>query len=351
MHFQETQKLVKEIKEKAAKLKEKFNRPVKIMEVCGSHTEAIAKYGIKSLLPENIKLVSGPGCPVCVTPKDDIDAVIALSDNGIPIATYGDMLKVPGTRESLEDAKRRNNNIHTIYSTEELVKLPKNTVFFGIGFETTTPMTAFALKEGICVYCSHKTMPQVMQILIEDPELSIDGFLDPGHVSSIIGLDAYKNVNACQVIAGFLPRDVLEGISMICDQLLEEKREVRNQYTRLVTNEGNTQAQGIIKEYFKVADVNWRGIGVLPDTGLEIADSYKDLNAKIKYKEIIDQNKPDPTALARDKACLCGNIIKGIAQPEDCPLFKSVCSPEAPIGPCMVGREGSCNVAYRYKSA
>jgi len=186
-----------------------------------------------------------------------------------------------------------------------------------------------------------------MQLLVEDPDIKIDGFINPGHVSSIIGSNAYKNVNASQVIAGFKPLDVLEAISMLLNQIINNEKKVDNQYIRLVKPEGNVQAQQIIHKYFKKADVSWRGFGILPNTGLEIADEYEHLNAKIKYKEMIDKACKDYNP-KENTACKCGSIIKGLCSPKDCPLFNNLCTPEKPIGPCMVGREGSCNVAYRF---
>ncbi len=318
---------------------------VKFMEVCGTHTQTVAKYGIRSVLPENIKLISGPGCPVCVTAQDDIDAVIELALNGVSIATYGDMIRVSGSRMNLDLAKAKGADVNVVYSVEDCFKLNKNLselVFFGVGFETTTPMSAVALKKGLMIYSVHKLVPPAMEALLAMGELKIDGFIDPGHVSTIIGVKPYRKLKVPQVITGFEAVDVLAAILMLLRQLKEGRCEVENEYARLVHEDGNVKAINLINEVFEVSDGRWRGFGVIPDSGLEVKNDK--LNAKIKYKEILNK-MPEPD---ENLGCACGEIIRGLKEPDKCPLFRKVCTPDNPKGPCMVSHEGTCNIFFRY---
>lgn len=321
---------------------------VKFMEVCGTHTQTVAKYGMRSVLPENIKLISGPGCPVCVTAQEDIDAVIELALNGVSIATYGDMIRVPGSKMNLDYAKAKGADVHVVYSVEDCFKLKKlnknsdNLVFFGVGFETTTPMSAVALKKGLTVYSVHKLVPPAMEALLSMGELKIDGFIDPGHVSTIIGVKPYRKLKVPQVITGFEAVDVLAAILMLLRQLKDGRCEVENEYARLVHEDGNVKAMKLINEVFKVSDSRWRGFGTIPDSGLEVKND--ELNAKIKYKEILAQ-MPKP---GENSGCACGEIIRGLKEPDECPMFRNVCTPDNPKGPCMVSHEGTCNIFFRY---
>ena len=320
-----------------------IDRDIKIMEVCGGHTNTILKYGIRDILPKNIKLVSGPGCPVCVSSQYDIDCMIELASNGIPIATYGDMLKVPGSRNCLEDIKARLGNIFEVYSTTEVLELKKqhpNIVFFGVGFETTAPMTAFLLKNKTCVYSIHKTMPPPLMLLSQG-SFNIDGFIDPGHVSTIIGVEPYRGIKLPQVISGFTPERILRAIRLLVGLIHDDKIDVINGYPEVVQELGNRNAQELLKDQFYCCDSEWRGLGNLPDSGLEVRN--KELNAKIKYKDILKK-----VELPKKTACMCGNILKGLIEPVDCPLYKKACTPENPKGACMVSAEGSCAISYRY---
>ncbi|MFA6089403.1 MAG: hydrogenase formation protein HypD [Candidatus Woesearchaeota archaeon] len=324
---------------------------IKIMEVCGGHTNTIMRNGIREILPKNIKLISGPGCPVCVTSHYDIDCMIALAKNKIPITTYGDMLRVPGsTGDSLESirAKEKNANIVTVYSANEALNYPDH-IFFGIGFETTTPMTAFLLKKGITVYSTHKLMPPPMKI-IASGELKVDGFIDPGHVSIITGSNMWSELNIPQVICGFKPDQMIRAIYKLLVLIKEnkntnstnEKRNlVINDYPEAVTPKGNEIAQKLINEQMKIVDCNWRGFGIIPNSGLDPKDDK--LNAKIKYADIL--KKVDSKEI---KGCFCAKIIKGLAEPTDCKLFKKVCTPNTPVGACMVSEEGSCAIYFKY---
>jgi len=341
----------KKIINKIHELAKNFDE-VKFMEVCGTHTQTVAKYGIRSVLPKNIKLISGPGCPVCVTAQEDIDAVIELALNGTPIATYGDMMRVPGSKSGmcLDCAKAKGADIEVVYSIEDCFKISKlkknldndNLVFFGIGFETTTPMTAVALKKGLTVYSVHKLVIPAMEAMLAMGELEIDCFIDPGHVSTIIGVAPYRKLKVPQVITGFEAVDVLASILMLLRQLKEGRCEVENEYARLVHEEGNVKALNLMNEVLEVADSKWRGFGTIPKSGLEVKND--ELNAKIKYREILDEI-PEPGEIS---GCACGEIIRGLKEPDECPLFRKTCTPDNPMGPCMVSSEGTCNIFYRY---
>jgi hydrogenase expression/formation protein HypD len=337
--------LLKEIFRLTARIK----KHVKIMEVCGTHTQAISRFGIRKILPKNIELVTGPGCPVCVTAQEDIDAAVNLARFGVPIATYGDVLRVPGYFGSLEKARAQGAKVFEVYSVEDALKIKKQIpelVFFGIGFETTAPMTAVAIKKGLTVYSAHKLFFPAMKALLKIPNLKIDGFLCPGHVSVIIGSEIYRNLKVRQVIAGFEAEDVLESIYLLLDQIAKSEYRVDNEYSRAVSKKGNIAAQKIISEVFDAKAGNWRGLGKIPNSGLEIKKKYQKLDAKVKYKNILD--KVDFLKSNVEKTCQCADILLGIQKPKNCPLFGKACNPENPQGPCMVSAEGACNVEYKF---
>lgn len=327
----------------------KIGRNVNLMEVCGTHTQAVARHGIRSLMPKNVKLTTGPGCPVCVTAQEDIDAIVSLALAGMPVATYGDMMRVPGYFGNLDGARERGAEVFAVYSTEDALDLRKkypDLVFFGLGFETTTPMTAYAVKKGLTVYSTHKLFLPAMEALLKIGELKIDGYICPGHVSTIIGVKPYEVMKVPQVITGFTAEDILVGVYMLLKQIKENRVEVENEYLRSVRIEGNPKAYGEIFEVFDVADGNWRGFGIIPKSGLEIKKKYSKLDAKVKYKDILD--KIDFSKSRRPTPCKCGEIIRGLKEPRQCPVFRKLCTPENPVGPCMVSSEGGCNVEYRY---
>ncbi|MBU4338781.1 hydrogenase formation protein HypD [Patescibacteria group bacterium] len=361
-------------------LAQKIDRQVVLMELCGTHTEAVARHGIKKLLPKNIKLLSGPGCPVCVTDQRDIDAVITLALEGIPIACYGDVLRVPGAMKisniqypisniSLDKAREMGADVNEVYSTEDALELQKkkpNLVFFGLGFETTAPMTASAIKRGLTVYSSHKAFAPAMAALLDTPQLKVDGFINPGHVSAIIGVEPYKKLlqpttynlqprKLPQVIAGFDANDVIITIYMLLKQIAENRAEVENQYVRVVRPEGNPKAMKLINEVFEIKDAYWRGIGKIPNSGFEIRPKYSRFDAKVKYENIIERlgSKASKSyldaLLPSNSGCICGAILRGLKEPQDCKLFRKTCTPENPIGACMVSSEGACGIEARYK--
>ncbi len=323
-------------------LSEQLDHTIIIMEVCGGHTNTIMKYGIRDILPSNIRLISGPGCPVCVTAQQDIDAMIAIAESGIPVATYGDMMEVPGTRGSLALAKSKGADVKMIITAGEMLK-PENRdrVFFAIGFETTTPMTAYLLEKGITVYSTHKVIIPPMKILVS--KTNVDGFIDPGHVSCIIGSDVWNELSVPQVISGFNPDQIIRAIYKLLKMIIEEKKEVINDYDEAVKQKGNLKALDLIQKMMKPFDADWRGIGVIPDSGLEPVSD--DLNAKIKYAKLLSN-----ISSITNPVCRCGEILQGLCEPSDCPLFAKGCTPEQPVGACMVSEtEGACGIAYQFR--
>ena len=352
-----TLNIIKKIKN----LAKEINRDVVIMELCGTHTEAVAKNGIKKILPKNVKLLSGPGCPVCVTDQKDVDAIIKLALNDVPIACYGDVLRVPGNlvlktdkekqKLSLNKARELGADVNEVYSTEDALKLQKekkDLVFFGLGFETTTPMTADAIKKGLAVYSSHKLFIPAMQVLVDTPTLKIDGFLNPGHVSAIIGTGLYQKFKLSQVITGFDGEDVLLGIYMLLKQIAEGRAEVENEYTRCVRQEGNLVARKLVDEVFETGDAFWRGLGNIPNSGLEIREKYSKYDAKVKYKNILSRHSELVEESLESTGCICGAILRGLKQPKDCKLFNKKCTSNNPIGACMVSSEGACGIEAKY---
>lgn len=333
-------------------------RPVRIMEVCGTHTMSIFRHGIRSLLPEGITLLSGPGCPVCVTPASHIDAFLAATDlPQVTIATFGDLIRVPGTGRSLAGARAGGARVEIVYSPMDALALaqkePERTVLFpAIGFETTVPTIAATIlaakRQGVAnflIVAAGKTMPNALEALMADPELQVDGLLCPGHVSAIIGSEAYRPLAdryglACAV-AGFEPADILAGLLSLIRQINDRRPGVENCYTRVVSAEGNVRAQQLIAEVFEPADSEWRGLGVIPQSGLVLRESYRSFDAMAQLNL--------PARPSREpKGCRCGEILKGRVLPPDCPLYGTACTPLQPVGPCMVSNEGTCAAYYRY---
>ena len=350
--------LVQNMAANIRRMAERLSAPVNFMEVCGTHTMSIYQHGIRSLLPENVRLVSGPGCPVCVTPTGYVDKAIAsAADPDTIVATFGDMLRVPGSHSSLMEQRAGGADIRIVYSPLDAVALAKKNperrvLFLGVGFETTAPTIAVTILEAArlglknyCVLASHKTMPVPMEILSGDPELNLNGYLCPAHVSTVIGGNAYKPLAEkyqipC-VVTGFEPADVMQGIEMLLAQTLRGESKVEIQYRRAVSWEGNPKAQAILRQLFEPCDAVWRGLGVLPGSGLAIRGDYAEFDAELVLKLDI------PEAI-ENRACLCGEVLKGKLMPFDCPLFATTCTPESPVGACMVSSEGTCAAAYKY---
>jgi hydrogenase expression/formation protein HypD len=343
-----------------ALIKEEKDLPkVRFMEVCGTHTVSICRHGIRELMPPEITLTSGPGCPVCVTATADIDSFIKAAElDGSIITSFGDLLRVPGSRSSLEDARAAGADIRTVYSSLDALEIARQNhdrqvIFLGVGFETTTPTVAAAIltaeQEGLknfSVISSHKVMPPALEILLEDADIQIDGLICPGHVSIMIGADAYQpfvdNYRIPCVISGFEPVDILKSVIMLVNQVKTGEPKVEISYARAVKKEGNRQAMDIMYQVFEPVDALWRGLTTIPGSGLEIRKKYEKFNARIRF----DIGVSD----ARDPAgCACGDVLKSIKTPADCKLFGTACRPEHPIGPCMVSGEGSCGAFYKFQ--
>ncbi len=332
-------------------------RTVRLMEVCGSHTMAIARYGIRQVLPENVRLLSGPGCPVCVTDAAYIDAAIALAEQGHTIATFGDMLKVPGSGRTLADARSVGGRVKVCYSPMDAIgeaeeNPSREVIFLAIGFETTIPPVTAVVKaanakglSNISFLTAFKLVPPALEALTTDPEVKVDGFICPAHVSAIIGSDAYvpfveKHEVPC-VIAGFEPLDILMGIKGLLEQLLSGEPELVNQYSRVVKKEGNKAALALMDAHLEPADASWRGIGTIPSSGLKLRPQLRRYDAAEKFGVRLEGGTPD-------SRCRCGDVLKGKLLPPECPLFGKACNTLRPVGPCMVSAEGSCAAYYKY---
>lgn len=344
---------------KAKELIDAYNpgSPIKIMEVCGSHTMAISRFGLRQIMPKNIKLISGPGCPVCVTAQNEIDSIVSLAEKDVTIATFGDLIRVPGNKSSLQRERANGRDIKVFYSPLEALKYAidnpsKEVIFIGIGFETTIPSVALTIKEAsdrrlnnYSVYCLHKTMPEVLKALIENGA-DIQGFLLPGHVSTITGSRIYdflvNDYSIGGVISGFEAEDIMMSIIMMLKSLNNPKIEI--EYKRVVREEGNIEAQKLIEEVFEISDSTWRGLGMIKNSGLRIKDKYSGFDAEKKY------NIKRMNGEVEIRGCKCGDVLKGFISPKECPLFDKVCTPINPVGPCMVSSEGSCAAYFKYGS-
>lgn len=337
-----------------------FKKRINIMEVCGTHTVSISRSGIRSIIPSNIRLISGPGCPVCVTPQSDIDRFIELSkDKGTIIATFGDMIRVPGSSSSLEKEISKGAKVEIVYSPLDCLDIAamnpgKEVVFIGVGFETTSPTVAGAVLEAkkrkiknFSVISAFKLIPPALKVLTEAEDIKIDGFLLPGHVSAIIGTGPYEFIKIPGVVTGFGPGDILEALEMIIGMIGADGRQpmqnIAIQYRSVVHPEGNPAALKVLYEVFEAADSQWRALGTIADSGLRIRKEYSEYDADKKFK-MTKRTAKEP------KGCDCGSIIKGIKIPTECRLFGKVCTPENPVGPCMVSSEGACSAYYRYSA-
>jgi hydrogenase expression/formation protein HypD len=330
------------------------------MEVCGTHTMAIARFGLKELLAPTVRFISGPGCPVCVTSAHDLDLLMAIArEPGVVLATFGDMIRVTGSRSSLEKERARGAEVKIVYSPLEALELAKahpdkKVVMAGVGFETTTPTIAGTIQmaarqelSNFFVFSAHKVIPPAMMALLQLGEVRLDGFLCPGHVSVIIGTAPYGPVaegfGVPCVISGFEPVDILQATLKLVELAEGSRAEVAVEYGRAVHPEGNPRARAIMEDVFEPADAEWRGFGVIPGSGLKLRDKYEAFDAMRVFDPQVEPASEPP-------GCSCGEILRGIAEPGDCPLFGMSCTPESPVGPCMVSSEGSCAAAYRYGS-
>jgi len=317
------------------------DRKIQLMHVCGTHEAAIVKHGIRALLPENLNVIMGPGCPVCITPPSEIDAAMKLAEEGVTITTFGDLLKVPGSNGSLASTGKAK----IVQSVSKAVEIAKHeeTVFMAVGFETTAPTTASTIlqcpPDNFSMLCSHRLIPPAIEWLLEQGEAKLDGLLLPGHVSTIIGVKPYEVFPVPQVVAGFEPLDVLYGLYMLVKQIVEGRAVVENAYPRAVRYDGNVKALKTMNDVFDPVDAVWRGFPVIPKSGLMLKDEYQQYDAVKKYGIKMKEGKPA-------KGCRCDELLRGLATPTDCPLFGRKCLPTNPIGPCMVSREGMCKIWF-----
>ena len=333
--------------------------PLNFMEVCGTHTTAIARYGLKSILPSSIKLISGPGCPVCVTSNEDLDIALSYAGmDGFIVACFGDMFRVRGSYSSLEIEKSKGADVRIVYSPLNALEIAqdnpgKKVVFLGAGFETTAPTVAFTIIaaqkrhiENYYVFSFHKTVPSALKYLLDCEDVRVDGFILPGHVSVITGTRVYdfiaRDYKVAGVVSGFEPVDILQSIYMLLMQIKDHSYKIENQYLRSVKDKGNPKAKKLVNKVFELTDAIWRGLGLITRSGLKIRDEYSYFDAKkfikVKIKSITPKN------------CICGEIIKGVKSPGDCLLFSKLCTPLNPVGPCMISSEGACAARYKYGS-
>lgn len=339
-------------------IRRESRHPVRLMEVCGTHTMAVFRTGIRSLLPETIRLISGPGCPVCVTAQEEIDTFLAMArEEDVIITTFGDLVRVPGTHTSLQQERANGRDIRVVYSTldalEIAVKNPgRKVVFLGVGFETTAPTAAAVILEAekrkvenFFVVSAHKLVPPALEALLQSEAVKIDGFLLPGHVSVIIGTKAYTDVMEAHpipgVICGFESADILQGILMLVQQAEAGAATLQNAYSRVVTEDGNAKAMEILHRVFEPENAAWRGLGVIPKSGLKIRETFSRFDARKAIPVTVPESPPP-------RGCACGQVLTGVLSPPQCALFRKRCTPEDPVGPCMVSSEGTCAAYYRY---
>ena len=342
------------------KMSSELTDDLRFMEVCGTHTVAIFQSGLRSLLPESIVHLSGPGCPVCVTHESEVNAFLDMAEKeNVILATFGDLMRVPGHKgRNLKKATADGARVKVVYSPFDTLKLAKENpddliVFIGVGFETTAPTIAGTMKlarqQGITnlrILCFHKTVPNALEALLTDSMTSIDGFILPGHVSAIIGTEPYNFIaekyGKSAIVTGFEPVDILQSLNQMIEWRNKGEAHVANNYTRIVGEDGNPKAREVLYEVFEPCDALWRGIGEIPNSGLKIRQEWEEFDAIKQFGIVIEEGE----ALA---GCKCGDILKGIKQPDECPLFKKACTPANPVGPCMVSTEGSCAAYYKYK--
>ncbi len=328
-------------------LDEIVDRDYTFMHICGTHEASIARSGLRSVLPEGLKIVMGPGCPVCITPQGEIDAALELAAKGCIIATYGDLMRVPGTNGSLDTCGGDVRVVQGVHKAVEIAKeVPdKEVVFISVGFETTAPTVAATLltepPKNFSILCSHRFVPPAMKFLLEQGEAKLDGFMLPGHVCVVTGYAMYEQFKVPQVVAGFEPEDILLGLYMLVKQAKEGRADVENAYPRAVERMGNQKAMKMLYEVFEPTDVEWRGFPVIPDSGLKLKPKYEKYDALKKFGVEIKH-------VEKNSACICDKVLRGIRDPTDCKLFGKACTPRKPVGPCMVSHEGACRIWALY---
>lgn len=340
------------------RIQRRAREPMRLMEFCGGHTHAILRFGIRQVLPPTVEMLSGPGCPVCVTAAADLDRAIAMADvPGVILTTFGDMIRVPGSRESLQQAKSRGADVRIVYSPLDAVRLAEQNpsrpvIFLGVGFETTAPGVAASILDahahGIgnySVLCLHKLTPPATRAILDSGEVRLSGVLGPGHVTTVIGTRAWdflpRDYGVPIAVAGFEPLDILRGIAMLVDQIAGGEARVDNAYSRSVSPQGNGAALDVMNRVFEMADAEWRGLGTIPASGLRIRAEFAAHDAARAFPVDVPPSRELP-------GCRCGDVLRGVLAPPACPLFRKVCSPERPVGPCMVSAEGACAAYYQF---
>lgn len=351
------EQVLAEVQDLAAQIRQASDRPTQLMEVCGTHSHEAARYGLRQLLPEELTLLSGPGCPVCVTPTGELDAAIEIARlPGVQIATFGDMIRVPGSDSTLDRERARGARVKIVFSPIEAVQMAADdngeVVLLGVGFETTAPGVACAVSEAkgrglrnFSVLCVHKLLLPALEVLLNAEDVEVDGLIAPGHVSTIIGSDAYRPVaekfEMPIAVTGFEPDDILRGVLSLVEQLRDGRAEVANVYERSVAPQGNVRAQEMMFEVFEPADAEWRGLGVIPGGGLKLREEYREMDALERHDVEVREGRDDPR-------CRCAEVLRGVLRPADCGAFGEVCTPAHPLGPCMVSSEGACAAAHKY---
>ena len=351
--------LLTEIKALVPDIRKKLDRPIYIMEVCGGHTHSIFRFGIETMLPDEIELIHGPGCPVCVLPMGRVDDGVALAETpGVIFTTFGDAMRVPGSKKSLLQAKADGADVRMVYSPLDALALArdnpeKQIIVFALGFETTMPSTAMTVLqakadgiENFSLFCNHITIIPTVKAILDSPDLQIDGFLGPGHVSMVIGISPYdfiaEHYKRPVVVAGFEPLDILQSIWLVIKQIAEGRAEIENQYNRIVPEDGNDAALNSVTEVFELREFfEWRGLGSIDHSGVRVREAYGAYDAERKFTV-------PAIKIADPKACQCGEVLKGVIKPWDCKVFGKACTPEAPLGALMVSSEGACAAYYQY---
>lgn len=323
------------------------DRKMTLMHICGTHEAAIARSGLRSVLPPDLSIVMGPGCPVCITPQGEIDAALELAGRGYKIATYGDLLRVPGSTGSLESCGGDIQVVQGVHKAVEIAERTDNEVIFiSVGFETTAPTVAAALlqrpPENFSILSCHRLVPPAMQWLLEQGEAALDGFILPGHVCTVMGYWEYEEFPVPQVVAGFEPEDILLGLTMLAEMIQQGATGVKNAYPRAVSREGNQKAQELMNRVFEPRDIEWRGFPVIPKSGLGLRDAFSEYDAQARFDLEIRH-------VEKSSACICDRVLRGIARPTDCRLFGTACTPRRPVGPCMVSHEGACRIWHLYE--
>ncbi|UCH87985.1 MAG: hydrogenase formation protein HypD [Thermoplasmata archaeon] len=351
----------KEIAQKAIANLETWGLDIKVMHVCGGHQDTLIRYGLDDMLKNTgIDVRQGPGCPVCVTTAKEIEEAMVLARAGKTFMVFGDMMRVPGKDDTLFDLKGKGADIKMVYSIDDAVKFAeqnpgKEVVFMSIGFETTAPSTAAVLNAGVpdnfAILCTHRYVPPALKGIIELGEVKLNGLIEPGHVSTIIGTKPYeflsKDYGVPQVVTGFEPLDLLMGFYMVAKQVKEGRAEIENEYSRVVQTEGNPKAIAVMNEVLEPYDVAWRGFGIIPGSGMKLKSEYEQHDARLKYEDILKEL--EGMDFSEPKGCRCGEVLRGLIDSRECPMFGKACNPANPIGPCMVTAEGSCNIVYKYK--